>query len=113
MFENTLGARVAARASAHGADYRLPSLRDLAHILLAIFTLGAAAVLFFGWLMFSHPLRSANSSFGAESDCTSLGRGGAYCAKPVLANGQSNVGSGQEDGCASLGKGGRVCAEHP
>ena len=113
MFENTLGARVGARASARRANFHLPILRDVAQILLAIFTLGAAAVLFFGWLMFSNPPRPAISGFGAESDCTSLGRGGAYCTKHPTANGRSNVGSGPEEDCASLGKGGRVCIEHP
>jgi hypothetical protein len=113
VFENTLGARVGARAAAHGANFRLPLLGDVAQTLLAIFTLGAAAVLFFGWLMLSNPTRPATSSFDAKSDCTSLGRGGAYCTKRPTANGQSNVDSGQADVCASLGKGGRVCAEHP
>jgi hypothetical protein len=113
VFENNLGARVGARASARRANFLLPSLRDLGHILLAIFALGAAAVLFFGWLMVSNPPRPAMWGFGAESDCTSLGRGGAYCTKHSTANGQSNAGSGQDDNCASFGKGGRVCAEHP
>src|SRR5450755_1813513 len=78
VFENTLGARVGARASISRANYRRPLLGDVAQVLLAIFTLGAAAVLFFGWLMVSNPARPAMSSLGAESDCTSLGRGGAY-----------------------------------
>ena len=68
MFENTLGARVVARASAHGANYRPLSLTDFAHILLAIFSIGAA-ILFFGWLMLLNPLRPASSGLGAESDC--------------------------------------------
>jgi hypothetical protein len=113
VFENTLGARVGARALARRANFRLPSLRNLAHILLAIFSLAAAAVLFFGWLMLSKPSRPAISSFGAESDCESLGRGGARCTKRPMADGQSDTGSGQDDDCASLGKGGRVCAGHP
>jgi hypothetical protein len=113
VFENTLGARVGARALARRANFQLPSPRDVAHILLAILALGAAAVLFFGWLMVSNPLRRAISGFGAEPDCTSLGRGGAYCAKHPMADGRSNVGSGLQDDCASLGKGGRVCIERP
>jgi hypothetical protein len=78
-----------------------------------MFALGAVAILFFGWLMVSNPSRLAMSGFGAESDRTSLGRGGAYCAKHPMADGRSNVGSGPEDDCTSLGKGGRVCIEHP
>jgi hypothetical protein len=113
VFENTLGARVGARALNSGANFRLLSLRDVAHILLAIFALGATAVLFFGWLMVSSPPRPAMSSFGAASDCTSLGRGGAYCAKHPITDARSNVGSRPEDDCTSLGKGGRVCAAHP
>jgi hypothetical protein len=112
VFDNTLGVRVGARASARRANFHLLSLRDVAHILLAIFALGASAVLFFGWLMISNPPRLAGSGFGAEADCTSLGRGGAYCAKHPTADGRSNVGSSPEDDCASLGKGGRICAEH-
>ena len=113
MFENTLGARVGARALARRANFQLPSPRDVAHILLAIFALGAAAALFFGWLMVSNPLGPAISGFGAEPDCTSLGRGGAYCAKHPMGEGRSNAGSGPQDDCASLGKGGRVCIERP
>ena len=113
MFENTLGARVGARALARRANFQLPSPRDVAHILLAICALGAAAVLFFGWLMVSNPRRSAIPGFGAEPDCTSLGRGGAYCAKHPVADGPSNMGSYPQDDCASLGRGGRVCIERP
>jgi hypothetical protein len=88
VLANTLGARVGARASVERANCLLPSLRDLGHILLAIFVIGAAAALFFGWLMVSNSTRSAMSDSGAESDCKSLGRGGAYCAKfqPPTAN---------------------------
>ena len=113
MFENTLGASVGARALARRANFQLPSPRDVVHILLAIFALGAAAVLFFGWLMISNPPSPAITGFGAEPDCTGLGRGGAYCAKHPAADGRSNVGSGPQDVCASLGKGGRVCIERP
>lgn len=113
MIENTLVARVGARALARRANFQLPSPRDVAHTLLAIFALGAAAVLFFGWLMVSNPPRPAISGFGAEPDCTNLGRGGVYCVKHPMADGRSNAGSGPQDDCASFGKGGRVCIEHP
>jgi hypothetical protein len=113
LFENTLGARVGARASARRANFQLPSPRDVAHILLATFALGAAVLLFFGWLMVSNPSRSAISGSGVEVDCTSLGRGGVYCVKHPMADGRSNAGSGPQDDCASLGKGGRICAGHP
>jgi hypothetical protein len=113
VLENSLGARVGARASARGANFDLPSPRDVVHIMLAIVALGAAVVLFFGWLMVSNPSRPAMLGSRIESDCTSLGRGGVYCAKHSMADGPANLGSSPEDQCASLGKGGRICAEHP
>lgn len=111
MVVNTLGARVGARASALDANFRLPTLREAAYVLLAIFGLGAAAVLFLGGVFLSNPSRSAVSGFAAELDCTSLGRGGVYCAPRPAVDGQSKAGLGQEDDCVSLGKAGRVCAE--
>jgi hypothetical protein len=113
VLENSLGARVGARASARRANFDLPSPRDVVQIMLAIAALGAAAVLFFGWLMVSNPTRPAMLGSRVASDCTSLGRGGVYCAKHSMADGRADVGPGPEDQCASLGKGGRVCAEHP
>jgi hypothetical protein len=113
VLENSLGARVGARASAREANFDLPSPRDVVHIMLAIVALGVAAVLFFGWLMVSNPHRSAMLGSRVDSDCTSLGRGGVYCAKHSMADGPTNVGPGPEDQCASLGKGGRICAERP
>jgi hypothetical protein len=113
VFEKTLGARVGARASASGANFRLLTLKDVAHMLLAIFVLGATATLFFGWLMILNSPRLAGSGFGADADCVSLGRGGVYCAKDPTVDRRSNAGSGLEEDCATLGKGGRVCAKHP
>jgi hypothetical protein len=113
MIENTLGARVGARASARGANFRPPLLKDVAHILLAICALGSAALLFFGWLMDSNPPRPTISGSGAGLDCISLGRGGVYCAKHLAADSRSNASSGPQNDCASLGKGGRICTEHP
>jgi hypothetical protein len=110
---NSLGARVGARASARGANFDLPSPRDVVHIMLAIVAFAGAAVLFFGWLMVSNPSRSAMSGSRVGSDCTSLGRGGVYCPERSMADGGTNLGSGPEDQCASLGKGGRICAERP
>ena len=113
MFEKTLGARVGARASALRMDSRLPTNREMAHIALAVVSLGAAVVLFFAWLMLSDSRYSGIPGSGPESDCASLGRGGAYCASHPTSGRQPNVGSDAEGDCANLGKGGRICAERP
>jgi hypothetical protein len=115
VFENVLRVEANARASVREMSFRLPTLRDVARILLVVFGLGAAAaaLLFFGWLIFSDSHRQAAWGFGPEWDCTKMGRGGAYCIKSSSNPAQSNRGSGPEEECTSLGRGGLVCIKHP
>jgi hypothetical protein len=113
VFDKTLGARVGARAFAQRTDFHLPSPRDIAQVALAVLGLAAAAVLFFVWLMLSESRQSGIAGSGPGSDCASLGRGGAYCAKHPASDARSEAGVGQDGDCASLGKGGRICAERP
>jgi hypothetical protein len=114
VFENVLRVEANARASARDMSFRLPTLRDVAHILLVVFGLGAAAaLLFFGWLIFSDSHQQAAWGFGPGWDCTSMGRGGAYCIKNSPNPAQSNRGFGPEEECTSLGRGGLVCLKHP
>jgi hypothetical protein len=113
VFETTLGARVGARASARRADFAVPTPGDLAQILLAIFSLGAAAALLIGWLLLSDSRRPEISGMAPASDCASLGRGGVYCPDHPVSAGQSNAGSAEAGDCPSIGRAGRVCIEHP
>jgi hypothetical protein len=104
---NTLGARVGARASALGTDFRRPTLKSAASALLALVGIGAAAALFFGWLMFSDSGRSFNQGFGPQWDCTSLGRAGAHCVRTIANSDAPDAGD-----CRSMGRAGRVCVGH-
>jgi hypothetical protein len=112
MMANTLGARVGARASAGRADFHLPSLGEVMRILLALVSLGAAAALFFGWLMISDSPGSAVSGLGREWDCTSLGRGGGHCVRRPAGEDQSDARFASGGDCTSLGRAGRVCFAH-
>jgi hypothetical protein len=113
VFRNTLGARVGARASVFGADFHRPTLRDLASVVLALAGVGAAAALFFGWLMFSDSGRTANQAVGSQWGCASLGRGGAHCAPRAESGDPLNAGASAVSDCRSMGRAGRVCKAHP
>lgn len=110
MFGNTLGARVGARASALGPEFRRPTLKSVAGALLALICIGAAAALFFGWLMLSD---STIEGFGPQWDCTSLGRAGAHCVRRVASGEALDEDAAAAGDCRSLGRAGRVCFDHP
>ena len=101
----SLGARVGARAARLGPGARWPGPREIAQILLALVCLGAAAALFFGWLIVSDSPRSALWGVPPGSHCTSLGRAGERCDAPGAPASPGD--------CPSLGKGGRVCGGVP
>jgi hypothetical protein len=112
VFGNTLGARVGARASALGTDFRRPTLKSVLGALAAFVCIGAAAALFFGWLMLSDSGRLANRGLGPDQECTSLGRGGAHCVGIVASSDPLGAGASAAGDCRSMGRAGRICVAH-
>lgn len=102
MVRNAIRARLSARAPANRKDFRLPTPREAAYILLAIFSLGIAALLLSWSLKLSDERPLEN--------CRNLGRAGALCDRRAASDDRS-VAPADED-CASLGRAGRVCFEH-
>ncbi len=70
-----------------------------------------AVASFVAWLTPSNARRSAVSGVGAQSDCVSLGGGGAYCAGDSAIDDRSNGSLGAAEDCVSLGRGGLLCNE--
>jgi hypothetical protein len=103
MRASALGARVAAKGAAIGADFHRPTLRSLAGALLGLISLGAAAALFFAWLP-----PDASRAFDPHWSCESRGRAGEHCVRSAVRAAPADA----ED-CRSLGRAGRLCAAQP
>jgi hypothetical protein len=102
MARNTLSARLSTRVAANKEDFRLPTLREVAYILLAAFSLGIAALLLSWSLKLSDQRQLEN--------CRNLGRAGTLCGG---ATSDDQPVAPADGDCASLGRAGRVCFEHP
>jgi hypothetical protein len=112
MFESTPRVKVSAIVSAVKAKRRHQSLSEFALTALQVMFIAITVLLFVAWLTPSSSHRSTIWGFGPESDCVSLGRGGAYCTGKSAIDDRSNRPLGSDEVCVSLGRGGLVCKEH-
>ena len=112
MFESTPRVKISAIASAVKAKQRHQTPSEFALTALQVMFIAITVLLFVAWLTPSNSHRSTIWGFGPESNCVSLGRGGADCTGNSAIDNRSNRPFGSREGCVSLGRGGLVCKEH-
>ena len=113
MFENTPRVKISAIALAVKAKRRHQTPSEFALTALQVMFIAITVLLFVAWLTPSNSHRSTIWGFGPESNCVSLGRGGANCAGNSAIDDRSNRPVGADEDCVSLGRGGLLCKEHP
>ena len=112
MFETTSRVKVSAIALAVKAKRRHQSSSEFALTALQVMFIAVTVLLFVAWLTPSNSHRSTIWGFAPESDCVSLGRGGADCTGNSAIDNRSNRPFGSDEDCKNLGRGGLVCKEH-
>jgi hypothetical protein len=113
MFENASRAKVSAMASTAEMARRRHTPNEVALLALQAMFLAIIVASLVAWLTPSNSRRSAVSGVGADSNCVSFGRGGAYCAGDSASDERSNRPSGAAEDCVSLGRGGLICNQRP
>ena len=113
MFENAPRAKVSAMASAVETVRRRHAPSQVALLALQAMFVAIIVAFLVAWLTPSNLRRSAISGVGAEFNCVSFGRGGAYCAGNSASDERSNRPYGAAEDCVSLGRGGLFCNERP
>jgi hypothetical protein len=112
MFESAARAKISAITLAVKAKRRHQSASEFALTALQVMFIAITVVLFVAWLTPSNSRRSTIWGVGPESDCVSLGRGGADCIRNSAIDNRSNRSFGSDRDCVSLGRGGLVCKGH-
>jgi hypothetical protein len=112
MFESAPRAKISAITSAVKVKRRHQSASEFALTALQVMFIAITVLLFVAWLTPSNSHRSTIWGFAPESDCVSLGRGGADCTGNSAIDNRSNRPFGSDEDCKSLGRGGLVCKEH-
>ena len=113
MFESAPRAKISAITSAVKVKRRHQSASEFALTALQVMFIAITVLLFVAWLTPSNSHRFTIWGSAPESNCVSLGKGGAYCAGNSAIDDRSNRPVGADEDCVSLGRGGLLCKEHP